>query len=431
MNAVTNTVTLESEGQKPVTTSIAANDTNIIELPVTNSESAQDAEPGKDNTFQYQGRTYQLYKRIEHRDAPWQIRFEYATKQHRKSLETNVWKVAVTNAKIYIDSVKAVKWEIAKAQVRGVKAAPKVAATMGEVEPLYRQFAKIGSIDNNVWAMGKVLKTVFNVKGEEWKKISLDHVNELLVVKFQNAMIDEYRKDAEKNEPAQRQATELAKRSSKSIINQARSFFNKDKSLVKLYTEAGLYIPPCVTEFMTVKVQGKIDKGEYLAPPDSVVQAAFTEIGKVALRDPNVFIAFWFATGAGLRRGEIRQCRWEYLVERNGITWISGGIGKDGKTIEVPMQKTALEALAPFRKAEGRIMGTEMGLEFAKRLNSWMKFQGWNTEKKMHELRAYVGSLIYQQSPLACMRFMRHKSIAITEKFYVRYGKTASIPDVL
>jgi len=55
---------------------------------------------------------------------------------------------------------------------------------------------------------------------------------------------------------------------------------------------------------------------------------------------------------------------------------------------------------------------------------------GWKTEKKLHELRAYVGSLIYLKDPVAAMKFMRHASIRITEQSYARYGKVKT-PDVL
>ncbi len=68
-----------------------------------------------------------------------------------------------------------------------------------------------------------------------------------------------------------------------------------------------------------------------------------------------------------------------------------------------------------------------MGLAF----NKWLGAQGWKTEKKMHELRAYVGSLIYQLSPHAAKAFMRHKSIRTTELFYCHYGKAATVPAVL
>jgi hypothetical protein len=66
-----------------------------------------------------------------------------------------------------------------------------------------------------------------------------------------------------------------------------------------------------------------------------------------------------------------------------------------------------------------------------RRVGFWLDKQGWKTEKKMHELRAYIGSLIYQVDHMAAMKFMRHKSIKVTEKFYVRYGGKAIPTNVL
>jgi integrase len=120
--------------------------------------------------------------------------------------------------------------------------------------------------------------------------------------------------------------------------------------------------------------------------------------------------------------GRIQRLRWEHLIERDGAVWVSGGIGKDGEKIEVPMQSRAVTAIASLRQVKGFVI-KERGLEWAKRINWWMKGLGWQTEKKLHELRAYVGSMIYQVSPVQAMRFMRHKSIRVTEQFYCRYGK--------
>ena len=76
-------------------------------------------------------------------------------------------------------------------------------------------------------------------------------------------------------------------------------------------------------------------------------------------------------------------------------------------------------------------MGAEMGVEWARRLNLWLRRAGWRSEKKMHELRAYIGSMLYQANPLFAMKFMRHSSIRITEQFYCRYGKPLQPIDVL
>jgi integrase len=376
--------------------------------------------------FKHGGRSYKLFKRKKTRDGNYFIKFEYRGKQYFKGLETNAAPAAIARAKTYLDAIRNEKWQDAER----MKARSNF-ATFSEIEPLYRKFALIGSrtIENNLWAMGKLLNTALGIT--DWKTVSLAALTPMLVAKFQTAMVEAYCIEMGKDEEQQRQARELALRSSKSIINQARSLFNKDKSLLAQYVHAGLRVPDCIKEFMGCKVLGKIAKGEYLAPPDHVVEKAFTEIGKLKECDRNAYIAFWLAAGAGLRRSEIQRCRWEFWIERDGMVWISGGLGKDGKRIEVPMQQRAVEALSSLRKPEGRVMSEEMGKEFAKRLNYWMKQQGWNTAKKMHELRAYVGSLIYRVNPQAAMKFMRHKSIRITEQFYVRYGHESSVPNVL
>jgi integrase len=367
-----------------------------------------------------------LFKRTRTRDGNYFVKFEHDKRQYFKGLDTNIAAVAKIRAKSFIDAVREGKWQdMEKLKSR------RTCATIVEVEPLYRKFALISpnTIENNLWATGKLLKTGLGIS--DWKGVSLNELTPMLVVRFQNAMVNDYCAEAEKEEEQQRQARELALRSSKSIVNQARSLFNKDKALIEQYTQAGLEIPDSVQGFMTCKVLGRITKGEYLAPSDAVVEKAFKDIKKFKKIDANVYVAFWLAAGAGLRRREIQRCRWEFWIERDGLVWISGGLGKDGKRIEVPMQQRAVKALKPLRKAEGRVMGDEVGVEFAKRLNFWMKQQGWNTEKKMHELRAYVGSRIYKSNPQAAMKFMRHKSIRITEQFYVRYGPGTSVPDVL
>jgi integrase len=219
--------------------------------------------------------------------------------------------------------------------------------------------------------------------------------------------------------------------SSKSVILQARSLFNSKSELPAKYAERGLPIPSCVQEFMTAKLRGK-DKQqhEYLPPPDAIIQRTFKEIEKLKDAVPQTYIAFWLACGCGLRRKEIFRARWEYFILRDGQPWFSGGIGKNGQTIEVPVQKRAWESLKPLRQEEGPCLGEDATMEYARHINGWLTAQGWKTEKKLHELRAYVGSLIYIKDPVAAMKFMRHSSIKITEKFYARYGKVKT-PNVL
>jgi integrase len=160
-----------------------------------------------------------------------------------------------------------------------------------------------------------------------------------------------------------------------------------------------------------------------------VIQQTFKDIEDLKETDKDVYKAFWVAVGAGLRRGEIRRLDWSHIIDRGGRLWVSGGIGKDGEVIEVRIQKRASEKLAPFRKTSGPFVAG--GDKPARRLNEWLGKNHWKTEKKIHELRAYIGSLLYQVNPTAAKKFMRHKSIRVTETFYCHYGVAAQPVDVL
>jgi integrase len=254
---------------------------------------------------------------------------------------------------------------------------------------------------NNAWAMGKILKDVLRLA------------------------------DADKDKDSQKWARAQAENSSKSIILQARSIFNKGRLMVQQYEKHGLIIPPCIEKFLEAKLNGKDQqRAMYLRPADHVIKKTFEEIEKLRDTDREVYLLFWLACGCGLRRGEALRSRWEYFVTRDGKPWFDGGVGKDGEHIKVPVQDRAWAALEPVKKENGPVIESE-SLEAVRRVGFWLDMQGWKTEKKMHELRAYIGSLIYQVDHMAAMKFMRHKSIKVTEKFYVRYGGKAIPTNVL
>lgn len=381
------------------------------------------------HTFKHAGRARTLFKRKRTKDAPYYVEFEHQKKRYRQSLQTNVQESAVARAKRYIDSVLSEKWETVRDLRARSTEAP--ASTLAQVFELYPRIAMIGerSAKNNVLAM-RIVVTEGTGEDLDASDFTLDRLDADLVSRYQTATIERYCREAGKDENGQREARDRAGRTSRSYVGQARSLFNRRTGLPEKYAAAGIVLPKSIDSFMTCKLLGKPTKREYLAPPDSVIQAAFKEIAKLKDLDRNSFLGFWFAVGAGLRRKEIQHLRWEHLIERDGATWISGGLGKDGEQIEVPMQSKAVKAIVPLRKKVGFVL-TERSLEWAKRLNWWMRGRGWQTEKKMHELRAYVGSMIYAKNPVAAMRFMRHKSIRITEQFYVRYGISQKPVDVL
>ncbi len=376
--------------------------------------------------FFHRGKPHSIFKRRNAVDAPYYVRIQQGKKQFKQSLETNSRPDAIARAKVFIDAVSTEKWkDVEKLKVRTR------ASMLAPVLAVYKEKA-IGqreTIRNNSSSMLLIIRTASG-KEVDPEKVSLSDLTETLVTQFQDAMRLRYCQEAKPNDTDQRIARERADRSSRSIVRQARSLFNRTTDILRHYKEAEITIPDTIQGFMGQKLRGKSTKREYLAPDDKVIAAAFSEIEKLRDLDPNVYQAFWLAVGAGLRKGEIRRVRWDHVIERDGTWWISGGLGKDGNRIEVPFQSRAIEKLMPFRKTEGMII-SEGGFDWAVRLNSFLTDQGWKTEKKMHELRAYVGSLIYQLTPIGAMKFMRHTSIKVTETFYCRYQTAAKPVNVL
>jgi integrase len=284
---------------------------------------------------------------------------------------------------------------------------------------------------NNALSLLKMFEVV-NGRAVRPENVSLWELTPELIRNYQQMSERKYIEalGSDPDPAAIREARERALRSTRSTITQARSLFARrgEIDLWEIYRANGIEIPPSVERFCACRVRGK-HKTDYKAPPDDVVQRSFDAI-ELMKKDVSVYLAFWLAVGAGLRRTEIRFCKWEYLKQVDGKPRIMGGIGKNGKEIDVPLQLRAYQAIEPFSRQDG-FMIPERGLRWSRRLAAWMRGQGWQTRLAGHELRAYIGSLIYRESPLAAKQFLRHGSIIVTERNYVRYGGTAHVPDLL
>jgi integrase len=302
---------------------------------------------------------------------------------------------------------------------------------LGKLILLYMEHAPVAArtAHNNSLS---ILKMLEKVRGHpvQPQTVQLTEINASLVSSYQRTIEERYAEAAEKHAPAQREARERALRSTRSTIRQARCLFSRrGVDLVQIYRENGIEIPECVFAFTSAHVRGKNTKRDYNAPPDSVVENAIESI-ELMRKDASVFIGFWIAIGAGLRRSEIKFCRWEYLVEINGRPRIIGGLGKDAEVINVPLQSRAFEAILPFRKDSGWMI-EDRGGGWCKRLCGWMRNQGFGTRLLIHELRAFLGSQLYRESPVLAMRVLRHKNLRTTESSYIRYGKECEGVDVL
>lgn len=376
-------------------------------------------------SFEHLGRTYQIYKRHQTKSAPYQFCVTRRGRRIRQSLETNVAAVAIERAKAILVKATAEKW----GELERIKIRRPGQTRIGELCNVYREVAQLSpvTIRNNVSSLAWLIRVATGQENPDQLPISV--LDGSLISRFQRGMVTRYLAKAPQLETAQREARERALRTNRSVIRQARSLFART-GIRASYEERGISLPESIEQFLDAELEGRVTKTEYHPPDDAIIEKTFQEVDRFCLNDPDLYTAFWLAVGAGLRRSEIAHARWEWFVDRDGATWISGGTGKDGQRIEVPVQQKAVAKLTPVRRAEGRCI-QESSLEWARRLNGWMRGLGWTTQKAMHELRSYVGGLIYRQDPMAAMRFLRHKSIRLTEQFYVRYGKDALPPQVL
>ena len=382
-----------------------------------------------DYYFNHHERRYKLFKVRDSAQAPYLLHFQHGQKRRRCSLETNNPEIAEHRARILIDRAIDDHWR----SIRQPNLLPPdhPSSSLAAVIEAYRAVATISPrvAKTNVLALLKILERV-NGERRDPAKVSLSAINKGLASGFQDEMVRRYCADAPKDDPAQREARERALRSTRSTIQQARSMFSRkgQQDLIERYQERGIIIPKCVEEFGAAKLRGKLHKSDYRVPSDAIIQRTFEAIEEKK-DDVSLYLAFWLGAGAGLRRKEIQFCLWEHLVNVDGVLWVAGGLGKNGQQIRVPVQLRAAQAIAPFRSTGWVI--PERGDRWAKRLCAWMRGLGWETDKLLHELRAYCGSLLYEKNPLSAMRFLRHSSIAVTERNYVRYGSQSSPIQVL
>jgi|TARA_R110002110_G_scaffold100247_1_gene255625 integrase len=147
----------------------------------------------------------------------------------------------------------------------------------------------------------------------------------------------------------------------------------------------------------------------------------------------DLYKMFCAAIGGGLRREEITRLDHDHFVPQENGLHVIGGIGKNGKPINVRIQEHWAAKLRPLIRPggglfiDGRDSETYRYHRVVLYLQEWMIEKArplkWTADKYLHELRAYTGSKIFMRDPFAACEFMRHGDVRITKKFYFRYGK--------
>jgi integrase len=382
--------------------------------------------------FSHQGRQYCLFKREQIQDAPWYLEAIVQGRRVKRSMGTNQGNLAETRAKGILTDLKAKHWE----RVPTLKSAPGSGLTLGELWDAYVANAQELASKTRVGIWSAWVSVLHRTDpGINPKEFRLSNVNGALVNSFRQRLQAEYLRGAV-TEQDRKAALQRMNRSGQSYLNQAKSVFARQR--LASYAAAGIVMPEGVAEFVeacTGAFRAARNVAEvYVRPSDELIRQTFEatlkliggETAEAAALNRNVYLAFWLAVGCGMRKGEVAACQWEWFVRKGDQGYISSAfIGKGGETLDIPVIEDAWRRIDPFYQSHGFVIEgrkTERTEAVFRRLGAWMAGLGWNGEKKIHELRKYVGSKIAQSHGVtAAAMFLRHKQIRTLEKFYLRY----------
>lgn len=305
------------------------------------------------------------------------------------------------------------------------KARRPVLCTMEQLFALYRQgarYIKPATVKNNINALKNLIRRALGSQTNV-EKVSIMDLTPDLMWKWKEAIADSIQAEGVDEHRAQQLA-----RTANSILRMAKGLFTRDM-LVYYERQGKLKIPDPLRQFITeppLKNAGKVD---YSPPDDATLAKTFESLETFRDVDRNLYLAVWLAVGFGLRKSEIAKAKVGCIIQRAGIVYFLGSaLAKNGTVPDVSVQQGAWQKIQPFlvgRNPDEYILtGTDTARneETFRRVSSWMRHLGWNTQKTIHEFRAYSGCKIAEVHGMTAARqWLRHASTLTTEKHYGRY----------
>jgi integrase len=195
----------------------------------------------------------------------------------------------------------------------------------------------------------------------------------------------------------------------------ARSLFSK--AAMVGYKAYGLDLrPDLVDDFCSVGAMKEPERLPEIPSPELV------QLAHATLRPfPDVFRAFLLAAYAGLRSGEIKAARWDWID--NGIIFIGGRefVAKSKRWRSVALAPEVITELERGDKTGPYIAGTFPALTVVRKLPGMLKNIGFTSENPVHSLRRLYGSKVAATAGLwAAQLALGHQSPQTTSNSYAR-----------
>jgi integrase len=441
----TNVQEVAEDHARRVIAALKGNKWDAIHEPVPDrKEARQTPEPTLPTAyFKFEGKEYRLYKRENSVDAAWYIKIQVDGKILKKSLETNLRDVAERNARLVVTTAKRGQWNLLQ-KPKEEKQAPH--ATIGEVLAIYRTNPEgISSWKQMENSLLRACRVVYPDKASRVESLSTEVLNKTFLSHFRGAV-------AGGGESDDRDALQLkrVKISANSTLRMARAVFSR--RMLDHYEAQGLRLPPLDgflkgPGFTKVTISYVRPNAELIARTFKLVDKLWTvRPGKIAARRREMFTVFVLACGAGMRKSEIGQAKWSWFnTHQDGTVWVQSfvsrsdhALGKDGNVVDAPvvmdwwprikMVREWTEANEPRREFILPGSETYRTETVFRNANGWLRRLGWESQKGIHEFRAYVGSKVAEKFGMRLASlFCRHKDETITRKYYGRYVELKAV----
>tara|TARA_Y100000593_G_scaffold81143_1_gene151660 strand:- start:348 stop:1667 length:1320 start_codon:yes stop_codon:yes gene_type:complete len=277
--------------------------------------------------------------------------------------------------------------------------------------------------------------------GSKWDKIKISQLDEEVVIAFQERWTKGYKGiDYHKRG-----------RGANSYLTQAKAIF-KETLIDKVYAKQ--FKMPKLDSFLKAE-ELDVPENEYEAPEAEQINAIFSKLDELKEWCVDAYAVFLLAYGAGLRWGEIKQARWDWLKVKT-LTTVTGeaydqwmitikatdtwtpkhnSIGTvklgdhTGEIAQALIDTRYAERKGPKPSPDWKPGQTDFIIQkyransqsgANRRLADWFRMHGWDRLMVTHEMRKYHGAVRTTQTGdlYDTQKQMRHKSVRTTATSY-------------
>ena len=378
----------------------------------------------------------------------WYMQCQHSGRRETLGLGTNNREEASRQAARLYQSIRAKGWDATLAKVRP-SAEPLCPITIGDYIKTVQPVLKVRprTLANYTYALRKIAveivgtsnrsKERFNPKSLSWR----EKADKLQMAKLTPESVERWKMGFVSRAGNNPVKVQRARHSANGYLANARALFSR--RVLKRLNELSVQLPsPLPFEGVEMERRGST---RYISSIDAanLLQTARNEL---ATDDPESWKVILLALGAGLRRSEIDALCWTQIDSDRSEVRILNHAHFEAKTEDsvgvVFIDAGLLSELENARNGDGLFV-VEPGIEFQAqrkgqyyrcdetfdRVITWLRRNGVNADKPLHDLRKEFGSLICSSNDIyTASRQLRHSNISTTANFYLDRRNRATVP---